>query len=360
MLSELHLVDTGPGPKLDLELGPRLNVLTGDNGLGKSFVLDVIWWVLTGAWGGYPAGPFRPPGRKFSVKDSRPSIAWTEDSGQSYLVNYQHAFQRWEERSRPAPGGPVLYARADGSIQVCDLREVPGGPSERNFTVWTFNEEALWEGYSINGERICRGLLEDWVTWRLMHAAGQDSPYEVLEAVLVALSPQEGEELRLGEPIRVYLDKKQDIPVLQFKHATVPVIHASVGMKRILALAYMLVWTWTEHLRAVQLAGLVPNPDLVLMIDEVEAHLHPQWQRRIVPALMRAVHGFWTEELRVQVIITTHSPLVLASLEPSFDPERDSLFRFEVQGEQAMIERQYWAKQGDAVNWLVSPQGGTA
>lgn len=52
MLSELHLVDTGPGPKLDLELGPRLNVLTGDNGLGKSFVLDVIWWVLTGVWVG--------------------------------------------------------------------------------------------------------------------------------------------------------------------------------------------------------------------------------------------------------------------------------------------------------------------
>ncbi len=32
------------------ELGERLNVLTGDNGLGKSFVLDVAWWALTGTW----------------------------------------------------------------------------------------------------------------------------------------------------------------------------------------------------------------------------------------------------------------------------------------------------------------------
>src|SRR5512132_3851139 len=35
---------------LRAELGERLNVLTGDNGLGKSFVLDVAWWVLTGTW----------------------------------------------------------------------------------------------------------------------------------------------------------------------------------------------------------------------------------------------------------------------------------------------------------------------
>ena len=33
-----------------MELAPRLNVITGDNGLGKSFLLDVIWWALTRKW----------------------------------------------------------------------------------------------------------------------------------------------------------------------------------------------------------------------------------------------------------------------------------------------------------------------
>jgi predicted ATP-dependent endonuclease of OLD family len=41
----------------------------------------------------------------------------------------------------------------------------------------------------------------------------------------------------------------------------------------------------------------------VVMIDEVDAHLHPDWQREI---------GFWLQEHfpKVQFIVTTHSPLV--------------------------------------------------
>jgi predicted ATP-binding protein involved in virulence len=49
--------DVGPAARFDLTLGERLNVLTGDNGLGKSFVLDVAWWALTGTWVGKPLLP---------------------------------------------------------------------------------------------------------------------------------------------------------------------------------------------------------------------------------------------------------------------------------------------------------------
>jgi hypothetical protein len=44
----------------------------------------------------------------------------------------------------------------------------------------------------------------------------------------------------------------------------------------------------------------------VVMIDEVDAHLHPQWQREI---------GFWLARHfpEVQFIVTTHSPLVCAA-----------------------------------------------
>lgn len=44
----------------------------------------------------------------------------------------------------------------------------------------------------------------------------------------------------------------------------------------------------------------------VLLIDEVDAHLHPKWQRLILPA-MRAAFP------EVQIIVTTHSPFVIAS-----------------------------------------------
>jgi hypothetical protein len=56
-LSTLSIQGVGPAKKLDLHLAERINLLTGDNGLGKSFVLECAWWVLSGNWNGFPAYP---------------------------------------------------------------------------------------------------------------------------------------------------------------------------------------------------------------------------------------------------------------------------------------------------------------
>ena len=50
MLQQLHLKNVGPSPEMDLHFGERLNLITGNNGLGKSFLLDVAWWALTRRW----------------------------------------------------------------------------------------------------------------------------------------------------------------------------------------------------------------------------------------------------------------------------------------------------------------------
>jgi hypothetical protein len=46
----------------------------------------------------------------------------------------------------------------------------------------------------------------------------------------------------------------------------------------------------------------------LVLLDEIDLHLHPTWQRRIVP-LLREIFP------HLQFIVTTHSPLVLASFE---------------------------------------------
>lgn len=65
-----------------------------------------------------------------------------------------------------------------------------------------------------------------------------------------------------------------------------------------------------EVLYQAALAGrIVPDPatlEAVILIDEIEAHLHPRWQRTVVP-LLREVFP------RCQFIVTTHSPLVVGS-----------------------------------------------
>jgi hypothetical protein len=52
---------------------------------------------------------------------------------------------------------------------------------------------------------------------------------------------------------------------------------------------------------------LVDNKGVVL-VDEIDLHIHPEWQRTIIPTLARTLPN-------LQFIFTTHSPLVVGTLE---------------------------------------------
>lgn len=61
MLRKLVLHKVGPAEHLALDpVAPRLNLITGDNGLGKSFLLDAAWSVLTRTWHDTIAVPTAP------------------------------------------------------------------------------------------------------------------------------------------------------------------------------------------------------------------------------------------------------------------------------------------------------------
>lgn len=50
--------------------------------------------------------------------------------------------------------------------------------------------------------------------------------------------------------------------------------------------------------------------DGVVLIDEIDAHLHPSWQQKIVPGLNKAFP-------KIQFIVSTHSPFVVGEVKPS-------------------------------------------
>ena len=99
---------------------------------------------------------------------------------------------------------------------------------------------------------------------------------------------------------------------------------------------------------------LVENRGIV-MVDEIDLHLHPKWQRVILPSLIDVAAGLG-QQVKVQIITATHSPLVLASLEPLFDPELDRLFLFELNEGKVMFESRPWTPHGDVVGWLTSEE----
>jgi hypothetical protein len=357
MLRHLHLKDVGPSRRLDFEFAPRLNVLTGDNGLGKTFVLDVAWWALTGSWSGEKAFPWRPA-TSVDPGPIEPKISGTVASSTADDVAigawYEWRTQHWRTSSSQ-PADLVLYARIDGGFAVWDEYQVEEGwqSDDPTGSVVLLNPAEVWDGKETEdpgGRRraVCRGLLEDWVTWQ----GTRSSEFAALTRVLAVLSDP-AEPLVPGPPTRVHLADRRDIPTLEMSYGVVPVAVASAGQRRVLALAYMLVWAWTEHRKAAAVTGQAPTSTFVVLIDEVELHLHPRWQRLLLPALLQAIEAI-APAVSVQLIATTHAPLVLASLEPLFDEDIDNLYRFERTGPTVRVENLGFAKQGDAANWLVS------
>lgn len=53
--------------------------------------------------------------------------------------------------------------------------------------------------------------------------------------------------------------------------------------------------------------GDLSGTEAVFLLDEVESHLHPVWQRRILPAFQRLFP-------KAQIFVATHSPFVISSL----------------------------------------------
>jgi len=101
--------------------------------------------------------------------------------------------------------------------------------------------------------------------------------------------------------------------------------YASSGVRRAVALAYLLTWTWSEHRLAVERYGEDTTRRIIVLFDEVESHLHPRWQRLILKALQDAGNAL-IDDAEFQFLVSTHSPLILASAEPWFDPDRDAWF----------------------------------
>ena len=160
--------------------------------------------------------------------------------------------------------------------------------------------------------------------------------------------------LKPGEPVRIP-DDPRVIPTLVHPYGEIPITNASAGVRRIVALAYMIVWAWNEHVVISEMMNIPPQNNMVVLVDELEAHLHPKWQRAFLPSLI-ALDKVFSSELKIQFIIATHSPLVMASSEEVFDIETDSLYHLQLDNKgHITLDELDFVKYGDVSSWLMSP-----
>ncbi len=108
--------------------------------------------------------------------------------------------------------------------------------------------------------------------------------------------------------IHVWFNVAQDELLLRFSDREVPFAYLSDGYRNMLAMVADIAIRCATLNPAMKEEAIRKTPGVVL-IDEIDLHLHPKWQRRVVNDLLAAFPN-------IQFVTTTHSPFIIQSLVP--------------------------------------------
>ena len=312
--------------KLKLPLDPSLTVLHGDNGYGKTSVLsaiavglghedmlgpflDVFIYFCEGDWREGAENPrvslssvdgkaCERQGTRSVVEQGKKEI---EMSGRREIEERTLVGKSQENRKIPIG---VLYGTdrtvSDVPESVVSPRHLPRRVSRLD---------------ALKGALSARTDFEDLFTWFYFkedeelreQKERRDFDYELKEvsAVRQAISsmlPEVFDPRTESNPPRFVVSQKSE----QGQVEKLSLDQLSGGYRIVLALAADLAR------RMVQGNPHLDDPlesEAVVLIDEVELHLHPGWQQRILGDLQRTFPN-------AQFIVSTHSPQVLTTVEP--------------------------------------------
>lgn len=371
------------------EFSSRLNLFTGDNGLGKTVLLELVWYCLTFTWADMPIMPYKTPksqSKDVGATESEDSLFVKPEIGAKVRfdgasIDHESSFDFSKDEWIFIPPaqkrhGIVLYAKANGTYAIWDSNRTPqldGKYEQAPFygalrkdklpEFFRFTSDEILNGIRVDGSVWCRGLLNDWILWQ--NVAEWKPVFEIFEELLSVLS-SEGEPIGLGTAKRLSAFNGEIYPILRLPQGPTPVHFASSGMRRIIDIAYLLAWALTEVGTYSSYSERRVASSVTLIVDELELHLHPQWQRTILPSLLDAATKLGERIAgaisppEVQIFATSHSPVILASIEGRFDEHKDSIqvLEYSESAKSISLTPFHMSRYGDAGKWLTSPAFG--
>ena len=321
-LNRLRLENFRRFKDVEMKFAKRLSVLVGINGAGKSSILSAISTLLS--W--YVRRLVSPNGTGAGMAISERDIQTDALSSTIALAIDDVGREVSWSVSKTAKGAPIFDARSDlrelteyvKDLRASKLASVPiiaaytvnrsvldiplRIKKHHEFSVLSAYDDAFdraadfrrffewfreWE--DVENERIADTLSTGGVPYRANNE---------LAAVRRALSrflPEFSDWKIRRTPLRMEVKKDGEF---------LSVDQLSDGEKCMIAL----VGDLARRL-------VVANPEQedpllgngIVLVDEIELHLHPEWQKSVLPRLLQTFPN-------VQFVVTTHSPLVLAQL----------------------------------------------
>lgn len=287
-----------------LQPEPGWNVLIGDNGSGKTTFLRTLSYALTST-------SMEPHDDELKEVAQLPFSLDRVSRLESLFVLFQASKESTPEHNRTfelfIDGNRVktsTKSRPDTrklfSAGFGPFRRFTGGDEEFEKEMRQFPN--AFRHISLFTERIAFHESIEWLK-TLDHRALRDtSALPTLDAVKKFVNNDD----LLPNGVRLVEINADAILFEDGNKRRVELADLSDGYRSILSLSLELVRQLVTHYDLEEIfdpqTHVVVAPGIVL-IDEVDAHLHPSWQRVIGPCLRKLFRGF-------QFIVTTHSPLV--------------------------------------------------
>ncbi|HYE84752.1 MAG TPA: AAA family ATPase [Vicinamibacterales bacterium] len=301
-LQSVALENIGPFDQLRLDVNAGWNVILGNNGAGKSTILRAIALGLCGD----DAEAAQAGRRLLKVGANTGSIELTIGNGvyRTELVREATGVRAICNQLTPlnagywvALGFPPLRGISEGD---------PRGPSPDGQSSPSVEDVLPLLTGSID-QRL--SSLKQWIVNIDARTRPEPNSDETLPSRYVRLRDSlfnvlskftPGLELSFGS-----VDLFSWQVLVQTDDGLVPIDNVSQGMSSI----FGWVGTLLQRLHEIYADAEEPEqqPALVL-VDELDAHLHPEWQQLLV-SIVKEVFP------KLQVIATTHSPLLIAGLE---------------------------------------------
>ena len=352
-ITKLRLENYRSFKMLEIDFHPQLTVLIAANGIGKTAILDA----LAVAFGPYVGAFDEAVGTHFHANDIRLSrVRVTQSNEMEYAPNgvtleatgfipeseptlelkEERVNAAWKRRLASPTKAKTTIKEAGVLIRYGKRQQeaVRQGEDVVLPLLAYYGTGRLWQQKKLTEAKLPRSSrtlgytdcldpassyksLTEWFRYWSLNAlqaklaASETSTlytptefdhyiHSVADAVNTCLAPAGWAELH-------YSFAQETLVARHAQYGTLPVELLSDGIRNMLCMVADIAFRATKLNPQLGAAAAKTTPGVVL-IDEVDTHLHPEWQQSVLGSLTQAFP-------QVQFIVTTHSPQILSSVD---------------------------------------------
>ena len=309
-------------------LDPRFTLLIGANASGKTAILDALTVALGAALMPVPSAPsrsihyrdvrrtYRAAGETGHFVEHYP--ARVEATGALGEAEFEWARELKSAKSRTTRGGALSIRRAMGDL----IGQCGGGADTVLPFIGYYGTGRLWleQRLAVDGNLDPAGrnsryvgyrncltpaysarYLVAWIKRLALIQTQRRSPLKTLHAVYEAITDS------LEDAVAAEYDFDEDDLVVEFATSgRTPFRMLSDGQRGMAATVADIAMRCSQLNPHLNERARLETPGVVL-IDEIDLHLHPRWQRSVIASLCRSFP-------RLQFVATSHSPFIIQSV----------------------------------------------